>query len=68
MLPKSSRAADIAENAHASSFELSAKQLETLDALETGQPSYWDPACVDRLDTFNIFMDKEALQRELGAG
>ena len=35
--------------------------------LETGKPSYWDPQVVDQgIDTFNVFLDKERLQRELG--
>ena len=71
VLPKSSRAAGIEENARASGFELTDAMMAQLDALETGEPSYWDPRCVDEglsLDPFNVFLDKERLRAALGEG
>ena len=109
VLPKSTRRAGVEENAAAVGFELGEAMMRTLDGLDTGKPSYWDPSCVDvravtelmlkpararttamhthpqhsrhapsyhdacaqyalvaqTLDSFNIFLDKERLQREL---
>ena len=65
VLPKSTRREGVEENAAAKGFELSDAQLRALDALETGKPTYWDPACVESLDQFNVFLDKERLMREM---
>ena len=67
VLPKSRRVAGIEENSRAKGFDLTDAQLARLDGLETGEPSYWDPQCVDQLDHFNIFLDKEKLRAALGA-
>ena len=66
VLPKSRRRAGIEENAGACAFELTDDQLSALDALETDRPSYWDPNCVDVLDTFNVFLDKATLLQGQG--
>ena len=66
VLPKSHRREGVAENAASARVELSAAMMRKLDGLETGTPCYWDPACVEQLDTFNVYMDKEALKREIG--
>ena len=65
VLPKSTRTEGVEENARANDFSLTAQQMAALNALETGEPSYWDPRCVDSLDTFNIYLDRERLQRQL---
>ena len=65
VLPKSHRTAGIEENA-ALDFRLSDSQMRRLDSLETGNPVYWDPRCVDQLDHFNIFLDKDKLRKALG--
>jgi diketogulonate reductase-like aldo/keto reductase len=44
ILPKSVRAARIAENGDVFDFQLSAEQLARLDALEEGLTTGWDPA------------------------
>ena len=68
VLPKSHRVAGVEENAAAHGFDLSDELMAQLDALETGEPLYWDPRCVDQLDHFNIFLDKQRLQAALGGG
>ena len=60
--------AGVEENAAAHGFDLSDELMAQLDALETGEPLYWDPRCVDQLDHFNIFLDKQRLQAALGGG
>ena len=65
VLPKSRRLAGVEENAGAHGFDLSEGQLAALDALNTGRPTYWDPQCVDVLDHFNVFLDKQRLQQQL---
>ena len=66
VLPKSRRRAGVEENAQAEGFDLSDGQMAALDALDTGSPSYWHAACVESLDTFNVFLDRERLQQEMG--
>ena len=55
VLPKSHREAGIRENANARGFRLSDAAMARLESLETGQPTYWDPNCVDSLDHFVRF-------------
>ena len=67
VLPKSSRASGIEENAHTAMLPpLDAEAMALLDALDEDEPVYWDPRCVDQLDQYNIYLDRERLQRELG--
>jgi diketogulonate reductase-like aldo/keto reductase len=47
VLPKSTRAARIAENADLFGFELSSAQMALLDGLEEGLVTGWDPAKQD---------------------
>ena len=68
VVPKSTRREGVEENAKACGFDLTEGQMQALNGLETGQPSYWNPECVDTLDHFNVFLDKEGLQREIGGG
>jgi len=65
VLPKTLRQERLAENLAALSVELSVEQLAAINRLDTGQPSYWDPNCVDTFDSFNVYLDREAVQREL---
>ena len=65
VLPKSRRIEGIEENARAGGFELSEAAMRALDSLDTGKPSYWDSACVETLDHFNVFLDKERVSKDL---
>ena len=52
----------------AAGHPLSAEQMAEIDGLDRGKPQYWDPQLVDQLDLYNIFLDKERIQRELTGG
>jgi len=66
-VPKTCKVDRLVENIDALSLDLNEAQLSAIDALDRERPLYWDAACVDKLDQFNPFLNRERMLAELDA-